>query len=920
MAYNPFSWFRQNQKAIFVVLTIMCMIVFIAQFGAGDVFSRAMAYLGQGREAGQVVATLNGRRLQEGELARLATRRKLANDFLVNTIAKEQGPLLDGLLNKKLKIEEGKDNPLFGLREIASNLMMNRRQREGIVNQMRQRGATPQIMQFMQMQMEQINVRSRESAVQGLNDPNTGLVAIAARKGVSDNPENLETLSQVGSLLGFELWSYSASREDFFLGGNKQMDSLLDFNLWQQQADRLGIYLTDADVAREITRDAGGAELFDPTKQSLDREKKLTDFLVMVGRREYGPITTSDLVAALREEYRVVLAQSLLMGFEPGIRGWRSLVGGSVSPSVGTPDEFLKFYREFRTTLRAKIMPVKVESFVAQIKAEPKEDELRKLFDRYKEQEPNPASRTPGFKEPRRIRAEYVMGSVETPHYRDQGRSGAEMLAEMADPSRRAKIVVLAPALSPLGAGPLGQSLAMAGPIVLDPVRTEYENYLKTTEAWVYQDFSGFQKESGLQLSSIAKPGVVAQTLTDLGGPFGQLATLYGIGTANELRGAIKISATRVLGLSPSSAAAGLDSLLTSVALAAPFLPEVLPLENLKPSITASQGQKLARERLAINMADLREELSKLKGQTNVSADMLAKKAKEMHLTFHRGVRPVSEMELTDAGKTATTDLGLNAFKEGFNRITQRTFTFTELTRVLFGDQGTYLLTQRNVIPSETEEMLFWRSEDLPVRMRSFSDAREDVLAAWKIEQARDLARRKALEIRDRINKDKLNPADAARLLAEAKTGDVFELDNIAQAVPPKEVRPEARTEYRRFEIPESLESKLPYPPADLPKLLLEAKRAGEAVVFLDRPGRTFYVTVIDARDEPSVSDFKKLYERSPFRDPLYDLFVLRKQDEYRKALVEQIRKEAGAKLDKDGRYDLPEDVRKRFTGQSDEL
>jgi hypothetical protein len=36
------------------------------------------------------------------------------------------------------------------------------------------------------------------------------------------------------------------------------------------------------------------------------------------------------------------------------------------------------------------------------------------------------------------------MGSVETPHYRDQGRSGAEMLAEMADPSRRAKIVVLA--------------------------------------------------------------------------------------------------------------------------------------------------------------------------------------------------------------------------------------------------------------------------------------------------------------------------------------------------------------------------------------------------------------------------------------------------------------------------------------------
>ena len=52
MAYNPFTVFRKHQRSIFAVLTVMCMIVFIAQFGAGDVFQRAMAYFGQGRDTG----------------------------------------------------------------------------------------------------------------------------------------------------------------------------------------------------------------------------------------------------------------------------------------------------------------------------------------------------------------------------------------------------------------------------------------------------------------------------------------------------------------------------------------------------------------------------------------------------------------------------------------------------------------------------------------------------------------------------------------------------------------------------------------------------------------------------------------------------------------------------------------------------
>ena len=111
----------------------------------------------------------------------------------------------------------------------------------------------------------------------------------------------------------------------------------------------------------------------------------------------------------------------------------------------------------------------------------------------------------------------------------------------------------------------------------------------------------------------------------------------------------------------------------------------------------------------------------------------------------------------------------------------------------------------QSVIATEDspEQILFWRSEELPARLRKFPEARDDVVAAWRLEKARDLARKQALELRDRINKEKLPPADAARLLNEAKLGEPFELDNVAQLVAPKEVRPEARTEYQRYAVPE---------------------------------------------------------------------------------------------------------------------
>ena len=40
------------------------------------------------------------------------------------------------------------------------------------------------------------------------------------------------------------------------------------------------------------------------------------------------------------------MAQGVLLGSEPGVRAYRSLLAACASPAVGTPDEFLDFFRE----------------------------------------------------------------------------------------------------------------------------------------------------------------------------------------------------------------------------------------------------------------------------------------------------------------------------------------------------------------------------------------------------------------------------------------------------------------------------------------------------------------------------------------------------------------------------------------------
>src|SRR5580765_5875344 len=80
MAYNPFDFFRRNQKTFFAFLTIVVMFMFVLQFGPGDFFSSIPKYFG-GR-SGETLAVIDGSKFTEADRDEQRKKRLWANTFM----------------------------------------------------------------------------------------------------------------------------------------------------------------------------------------------------------------------------------------------------------------------------------------------------------------------------------------------------------------------------------------------------------------------------------------------------------------------------------------------------------------------------------------------------------------------------------------------------------------------------------------------------------------------------------------------------------------------------------------------------------------------------------------------------------------------------------------------------------------------
>jgi hypothetical protein len=892
MAFNPFHRFRKHQKAFFAVMLIVCMITFIFSFGRGDFFQWALGKIRIRRAQGDLVTTLYKSKVYEDDLDHLARRRKLANQFMLSSVRLSHSRVMEDLQKQAFRNTSASFPPSI-LGAVQGYMIRNM-----------------QFGQFQQLTPQQRFERSQSDLRNVFRD--------LQLPSVEKNTEQVKLLELLTVILGFESWVWSPQRtsDDLYFGGSTRTEDLLDFMIWKRQADKLGIVLSEADVLRELDREDAAKE--SSSAKTFAEDPRVVAF-IQPGR---GTRTQDDaeLLEALMDEFRVQLAQGALVGQESGVRAYRQQLDGiHYAPGVATPDEFLDFYRAQRTTLKLALLDLPVESFLSKVPGTPSESELETRYNKYKEQEQTPDRRESGFKEPRRIKIQYVSARPDSPFYKAQTEAFLKFLNNL----RAAPILAPAQPFG-IGGGPGAWATAVAFPLTFDPVIQEYETYKSDEDFQIFSKGIGVgldlkdrkQWELATAMQMLAAGLSSTAPFSTPSAPFSIPAVALGVPTLYQTATLKAYGAAVLASASPDP--------LTGLALRLPFEITREPYEAVKPALMEKFKTKFARDLVEENLRTIGTELGKLKAKPEEAQQYIAKAIKEYGLQDYSRSKLSTQYEIAD-------DPALKPFKEGFSEFAkslrmpfQPDAPLPELSTILFAQPGVYAAQMMPVDrDGKKETFLFWHEVDQAAKVLPYEAVRGKVLESWRLEKARQLARQEADRIVKEL-KDQTWPTSSENreskiqsFLTGLKQGPVFVLKNVAQQVhPEQEVQLGVRREYKPYRAPKD---QIAYPPADLAKQFLGLQKEGDAMIVRDQPARHFYVAVLLDRAVPNLRDFMDVYVKTPDNDPLWDDLLAERSREYRENVLTQFRKDANPEgVDEEGKFIIPDNVRARFSGSTD--
>ncbi|MHB1422397.1 MAG: hypothetical protein ACYC3I_04210 [Gemmataceae bacterium] len=929
MAFHPFKHFRKHQKVYLAIVTILTMFIFIftgfASRGA-DPVTRLLIWIGGGRH-GDPVLPLYGKTVYSDELDKLRWQRQLASEFLlydVFTTAANDIPLQKSLTEiQKRYIQKKGGNDLPTPLQIAF---------EQMEDSVRQVGAFPPDMRLQPLRNGLAFIQSQ------LRKPD-----------VQSNPEQYRPLDAMATNLALQAWLIDPQRRpnDSYFGGSVRAADLLDFLIWKEQADRLGIVLTPADVCREVNRAWGNGDYL-PADGKLEGNEWVNVFF-RSNPKIHKSLTPHDLLGALTDEFRVLMAKEALLGAISGVRGYREAVDGiHISPAAATPDEFYKYFQEQRTTLSVSLLPVAVDGFMAEAKKKwtPTETDLRNLYARYKDDEPSPTRRQPGFKEPRRIKIEYFSYQPEGPFARQLAAKAIELLP----------IFRIGQPAAPFAAGGgMAWAASFAGYADLDTaIRSLYEKYReeearRVTIKYDREDSSRFGLAIDLfnqrEVEAQAAAATLGQLLGDLntggtplGGPIDWLA-------ANELaqRATLTAYASSVL-------AAASSSPIAAAVLPMRYRHTPQPFDAVREQMIDRFQNALAKKIMDDRIQNLRKDLDKV--LAGHSEDKLAEFMKKALADY--GIENVHLMKEAQTRQEILDDPdpALQRLHQAYDESVENPFvSFSfgpqearpDFVAALFHDfEPTMQERQIDQIlkrerPWRTRQFhtlagdkvwVFWRAEDKQAHVRPFETIRAEVEKAWYFEQARKLAREKAQQINEDLKKQNLDsPEVAVRFLVQQGLGSVFQLDKVSHLTTPDFNLPgqaQFHGSYRQYVPPREF---VPYPPSDFVAQLLKLKKRGDSLVLADKPVKHFYVAVLMENPQlPERREFLDVYNLPNIDnhnlfpnldEPLWYQMMADRQRKYAQKLLEQLRAEATTDL-QGGEYVLPDSIRNRSESSRD--
>lgn len=157
--------------------------------------------------------------------------------------------------------------------------------------------------------------------------------------------------------------------------------SVVTMTLLADEARKNGIVVSDAAINDFLAKETNGQVGADQFEQ------------IMAGLRAGGGgVSQHDLFEALRQE---LLAQNMLLLLQRGLFG-------------DPPGLRWDYYRRLTQSATAEVVPVDVRAFGDSVKLPPVAT-LKALFDKHKEDLPDPRSEKPGFREPHRAQVDYLV-------------------------------------------------------------------------------------------------------------------------------------------------------------------------------------------------------------------------------------------------------------------------------------------------------------------------------------------------------------------------------------------------------------------------------------------------------------------------------------------------------------------------------
>jgi hypothetical protein len=840
MAFNPFHAFRKHSKVVFAGLTILCMATFVlsgGMGGKGDFFTTVGDWLSGGSRTAAV--TVYGKNYSGPDVNEIAIQRRMANQYMDYAVSATAQSLFMRYQESASKLDRESQGML-----------------EQVINQ-------PQLYSLFRQMAE--------------SEKKTDVLA---------------ALDAYSRFVSFQSSVMSRRQGEMFFGltDRDRMENTADFIIWRQQANRLGIRLAPEQIKTMIEDETYGAMSPD-AGDSINRAMR---------EGFKGAYSVESLYAALADEFRVRMAQLSLTGTCAGV-GRHTL---TAAPTDLTPEESWTRFKDARTTVRVGLIDVPVKDFVAQVKETPAEDDLRKLFEKYKTDEPDPGRELPAFKEPRKIQVTWVGGGPDLPFYQ-----------KAAD-----TVLAVAPGLRLLG-----DTMPVSGflmPVQLDAELLEQEKTLRQDETPWWEPPAMFRPK--LHGTSVDRAENVATLVGAAISPAPAAGILAMQAAAARRDAEVRAKfGVEMIGLAAATDPMGLFS--PAMDLPKTNIDQLRPQLREKAKNDLLTGGDVGRRTatpiglVAADLSTLRAEVMKLgadKGKDAVEK-YVADFVKTRGLETGKSAGPDDQYHAGD-------DPGLAPLKQVYQKVIgQRDLLLRGFGRIFFESQGQPGVPDKEFVGHQflpgwpipdNKQYHWWRTDDIPPKTPKYDAAKPEVIAAWKLAKARELAKKEAERI---LEAEKKTPREVSNLRDVAVQNGNLEFMEIGpMALYMPQLNPTGMGQVNRtyesvadrppppadrlgqiYNIPAD---RIAYPDVDMLTTLLKLREQpkGATAIVSDRPKKNFYVATLLERREPPQDEFLQVYRGSmartqAARDPLLLMLARGRPEEYRKAVLKQLRDDA---------------------------